>query len=89
VAKKKALCRAASDAFVRNLGWKRPALGYAQHKFHLGKDETKAVLANLRFEHLWAEVSKRWERENSTELYPTDRPIWDELTLTTAPSRAP
>jgi len=81
VAKKKALCRAASGAFIRNLGWKRTALGYAQHKFHLGKDETKAALANLRLEHLWTEVSKRWERENSTELNPTDRPIWDELTL--------
>ncbi len=81
MAKKKALCRAASGAFVRNLGWKRTALGYTQHKFHLGKDETKAALANLRLEHLWTEVNKRWERENSTELNPTDRPIWDERTL--------
>ncbi len=77
-------CRVASGAFVRNLGWKRTALGYAQHKFHLGKDEQKAELANRRLEQLWDEVSKRWERENDSEVYPTDRPVWDEVGMAIA-----
>ena len=59
---KKTLCRAASGAFVRNIGWKRTASGYSQHKFHLGRDEVKATLANLRVEQLWREVAGRWER---------------------------
>jgi hypothetical protein len=84
MAKKKTLCRVASGTFVRNLGWKRTATGYTQHKFHLGRDEAKATLANLRLEQLWVEVCKRWERENSTELYPTDRPVWDEVALAIA-----
>lgn len=81
MAKKKQLTRTASGTYVRNLGWKRNGLGYSQHKFHLGRDEVKATLANLRLEQLWDEVSKRWARDNDTELYPTDRPVWDEFTL--------
>ncbi len=84
MAKKKALCRTASGAFVRNLGWKRSAGRYATHKFHLGRDEAKATLANLRLEQLCAEVGRRWERENGFALHPTDRPVWDEVTLAVA-----
>lgn len=74
MATKKTLCRSANGAFVRNLGWKRTPTGYAQHKFHLGRDESAATLANLRLEHLWQQVVQRWERENGREVYPTDRP---------------
>ncbi|HVK11500.1 MAG TPA: hypothetical protein VM597_22205 [Gemmataceae bacterium] len=84
MASKKTLCRVASGAFVRNIGWKRTASGYAQHKFHLGRDEAKATLANLRLEQLWREVVGCWERENSDQLTPTDRPVWDEVTLAVA-----
>ncbi len=84
MAKKKTLSRTASGAFVRNLGWKHTVTGYTQHKFHLGKDEAKATLANLRLEQLWIEVTKLWERDNSTELYPTDRPVWTEVGLAVA-----
>ena len=84
MAKKKSVCRTSSGSFVRNLGWKRSSSGYAQHKFHLGRDEGKAALANLRLEQLWVEVNRRWERENAYQLYPTDRAVWDEVTLAIA-----
>ena len=84
VARKKTLSRTASGAFVRNLGWQLTETGYTQRKFHLGRDEAKATLANVRLEQLWAEVTKRWERDNDTELYPTERPVWNELWLAIA-----
>jgi hypothetical protein len=84
MAKQKALCRAANGLFVRNLGWKRTPTGYAQHKFYLGREEVKATLASLRLQQLWDQVSRRWQRENATELEPTDRPVWDGVTLAVA-----
>ena len=81
MAKKKSVSITAAGTFVRNLGWKRSDTGYLQHKFHLGRDEAKATLASLRLEHLWAQVVKRWERENSYSLEPTNRPVWDATTL--------
>src|SRR5262249_55838324 len=84
MARKRDLCKAANGLFVRNLGWKRSAAGYAQHKFYLGRDEAKATLAGLRLEQLWDQVVRRWERENNTELHPTDRPVWDDVTLAIA-----
>jgi hypothetical protein len=43
---KKELGRSSSGRYVRNLGWKvTPEGRYAQHKFYLGCDETKARLA--------------------------------------------
>lgn len=84
MAKKKSVCRTSSGSFVRNLGWKRAPSGYAQHKFHLGRDEGKAALANLRLEYLWAQVCRRWERDKGYELYPTDRAVWDEVALAIA-----
>jgi hypothetical protein len=79
---KKDMCRGSNGLFVRNLGWKvTPKGGYVQHKFYLGRDEPRARLANLRLEQLWDEVSQRWEREKEIALYPTDRPVWDEITL--------
>lgn len=85
MATKKELCRAANGVFVRNIGWKVKSMGgYAQHKFYLGRDESKATLASLRLEQLWQQVCKRWQRENSCEIYPTDRPVWDEVTLAIA-----
>jgi hypothetical protein len=84
MAKKKMLCRAENGSYVRNLGWKRSQAGYSQHKFHLGRDESKATMANLRLEQLWQEVCKRWVRENQYELDPTDRPVWDNVTFAIA-----
>jgi hypothetical protein len=81
MARKKVLCRASNGLFVRNLGWKRTPAGYAQHKFYLGREEAQATLASLRLEQLWEQVRRRWERENPTELYPTNRPVWDEVTF--------
>lgn len=82
---RKELCRATNGLFVRNLGWKvTPTGAYTQHKFYLGREESKAKLASLRLEQLWQEVCKRMERENAYELNPTDRPIWDEVTLNIA-----
>lgn len=68
MARKKTLTRTVGGSYVRNLGWKPTATSYAQHKFHLGRDETKATLANLRLEQLWTEVSRRWERNGGGVL---------------------
>src|SRR3954462_9895541 len=85
MATKKELCRSASGVFVRNLGWKvTPTGGYVQHKFYLGRDESSARLSSVRLERLWAEASKRWTRENEFELSPTDRPVWEPVTLAIA-----
>jgi hypothetical protein len=84
MARKKTLCRASNGLFVRNLGWKRMPSGYAQHKFYLGREESKATLASLRLEQLWDQVSRRWERENQTDLHATDRPVWDGVTFAIA-----
>jgi hypothetical protein len=78
------LCRTTNGTFVRNLGWKYADQKYAQHKFHLGRDESKAMIANLHLEQLWQEACRRWERENPTALYPTERAVWDEVTLSIA-----
>ena len=43
-----------------------------------------AGCANLRLEQLWNEVTKRWERDNDTELYPTERLVWDEIGMAIA-----
>ena len=85
MATKKELCRSASGVFVRNLGWKvTPTGGYVQHKFYLGRDESSARLSSVRLERLWAEASKRWTREKEFELSPTDRPVWEPVTLAIA-----
>jgi hypothetical protein len=68
VGKVKTVTHTAGGLFVRNLGWKKTATGYAQHKFHLGRDEAKARLAGLRLEQLWKEVAARWEREGRDPL---------------------
>jgi hypothetical protein len=84
MASKKILCRAANGLFVRNLGWQQTPAGCAQRKFYLGRDEVKARLASLRLEQLWDQVTRRWEKGNGSELYPTDRPVWNEVTLAIA-----
>jgi hypothetical protein len=57
MASKKDLCRSFNGLFVRNLGWKvTPAGTYVQHKFYLGRDESKARLASLRLEQLWEQA---------------------------------
>src|SRR5262249_424945 len=84
MARKKALCRASNGLYVRNLGWKQTPSGYPQHKFYLGRDGPQATLGSLRLEQLWEQASHRWQRENETELYPTDRPVWDEVALALA-----
>ena len=84
MARKKTVCRGASGLYVRNLGWEKTANGYVQHKFYLGRNEQEASLASLRLERLWVQVSKRWERESQSELYPTDRPIWNCVTIAIA-----
>lgn len=45
MAKKKSLCRTSTGSYVRNLGWKVAGGKYVQHKFHLGPDESSALLA--------------------------------------------
>jgi hypothetical protein len=63
MARKKELCKDSKGRFVRNLGWKRTASGYAQQKFYLGVDEHHAKLASLRLERLWAQISARFKRD--------------------------
>jgi integrase len=83
--KKKEPCRAANGLFVRNLGWKlTPTGGYAQHKFYLGRDESKAKLASLRLEQLWEQVCQRRARDHRSDLHAPNRPVWDEVTLAIA-----
>jgi integrase len=85
MAKKKDLCRSSNGIFVRNLGWKVSTEGkYLQHKFYLGRDDSAAKLASLRLERLWEQVTRRWQERGSESLYPTDRAVWDEVTLTIA-----
>jgi len=60
---RKDLGRASNGLYFRNLGWKKTDSGYAQQKFYLGRDESKAKLANLRLEQLWQQVTRRWERD--------------------------
>jgi hypothetical protein len=63
MARKTKLCKASNGLFMRNIGWKRTGTGYAQHKFYLGRDATKAELASRRLEQPWQEVCQRWQRE--------------------------
>jgi hypothetical protein len=80
MARKKTLCRASNGLYVRNIGWKQTAGGYAQHKFYLGRDEEKATLASLRLEQLWKQVTAFWRATDWDEEL-TDRPVWRDLTL--------
>src|SRR2546425_278506 len=85
MATKKELCRSSKGVFVRNLGWKvTPTGGYVQHKFYLGREKSAAKLASMRLERLWEQVSVRWKRENEYQLQPTDRPVWNPVTLAIA-----
>jgi len=61
MAKKKELCKDKRGLYQRNLGWKETDKGYAQQKFYLGRDETKAKIASLKLEQLWDAVCARWE----------------------------
>ena len=61
MAKKRELCRDKRGLFQRNLGWKQTEKGYAQQKFYLGRDETRAKIASLKLEQLWEAVCRRWE----------------------------
>lgn len=61
--RKKELGKASNGLYFRNLGWKQTSTGYVQQKFYLGRDESKAKLANLRLEQLWQQISGRRERE--------------------------
>jgi hypothetical protein len=83
MARKQELCRASNGQFVRNLGWKRTATGYSQHKFYLGRDESTAKIASLRLEQLWPQVAKRWERERGVELL-FRSPDWREQEVSVA-----
>jgi hypothetical protein len=62
MASKKKLCVTSNGLFVRNIGWKRTASGYAQHKFYLGRVEKTAETICGRLEQLWDEVDKKWKR---------------------------
>ncbi len=80
MAKKKELCKDKRGYFVRNLGWRKTASGrFAQKKFYLGSDETKAKIASLKLEQLWDAVCRRWEAE--TLLRPQPIPDSDSSTL--------
>ena len=59
-ATKNTLGRDKRGLFVRNLGWKRTAKGYAQQKFYLGRDEAQAEIASRKLEQLWEAVCARW-----------------------------
>jgi hypothetical protein len=61
MAKKKELCKDKRGLYQRNLGWKQTDKGYAQQKFYLGRDETKARIASLKLEQLWDAVCARWD----------------------------
>ncbi|MEI8371653.1 MAG: hypothetical protein WCJ35_02345 [Planctomycetota bacterium] len=63
MATKKELGRDSKGRYFRNLGWKKTPKGYAQQKFYLGRDDSKAKLANLRLEQLWQQITRQWERE--------------------------
>ncbi len=63
MATKKELGRDSKGRYFRNLGWKKTEKGYAQQKFYLGRDESKAKLANLRLEQLWQQITRIWERD--------------------------
>jgi len=67
MARKKSLCRASNGLYVRNIGWKQTSGGYAQHKFYLGRDEQKAMLAGLRLEQLWEQVTACWQALDPVE----------------------
>ena len=81
--RKKSLCRASNGLYVRNIGWKQTPSGYTQHKFYLGRDEQKAMLASLRLEQLWEQVTAFWKALDPVEKV-SDRPVWDGFTLTLA-----
>ena len=63
MATKKEIGRDSKGRYFRNLGWKKTEKGYAQQKFYLGRDESKAKLANLRLEQLWQQITRIWERD--------------------------
>ena len=59
-------------------------LRFVRPKFRLGKDETKANIANLRLEQLWDLVVERWsEGEHQFDCHP-DEPLWDDATYAMA-----
>ncbi len=60
---KKDLGQASNGLYFRNLGWKQTPSGCTQQKFYLGRDESKAKLANMRLEQLWQQIVRRWERD--------------------------
>ncbi|MCA8985134.1 MAG: hypothetical protein R3C12_22660 [Planctomycetaceae bacterium] len=66
--KKRELCRDKRGLYQRNLGWKQTEKGYAQQKFYLGRDETRAKIASLKLEQLWDVVSARWEAVHPQRL---------------------
>jgi hypothetical protein len=76
------------DAFgqyVRDLGWKRTGEGRpTQHKFRLGTDRSKAEIANLRLEQLWAIVEADYHERRANGAAADDRPVWNEVTLAIA-----
>lgn len=82
MAKSKSLCRAANGIFVRNIGWKQTASGFAQHKFYLGRDEHQARVASLRLEQLWDEIVRFWRGLDYDAR--TARPVWSEETFAIA-----
>ena len=51
---KKDLGQASNGLYFRNLGWKQTPSGCTQQKFYLGRDESKAKLANMRLEQTLA-----------------------------------
>lgn len=72
--------------YERRIGWDWHGVKekYIQPKFYLGKDRSKAELANRRLEQLWDFVQDEqevWEKQFGPRPAPCDRPLWDSVTL--------
>jgi hypothetical protein len=65
--------------YQRDLGWKKVAEGYRQHRFYLGKDRMQALTRSDQLEQVWKSVVTRWERDRIGE-----RPLWETDTLAIA-----
>ena len=64
--------------YLRDIGWKPKAGGgVEQHRFYLGRDRADAMLRSLQLEKVWDGVERRWERLGR----PTERPLWDDITM--------
>jgi hypothetical protein len=82
VARKEELGRDTEGRYRRYIGWKEGNGDRAiQHLFRLGRDETKAKLANMRLERLWECIDALWKLNKSNGKTDAPIPMWDDYTL--------